>query len=202
MRVFCKASIVTATAIALLGSLHAQTPRQGELLVATSALTDPNFAQSIVLLVRHDENGTIGLLINRPTWVEPATAFPDLAPFEEHPDRLFFGGPVAPTRLLLLLRNPPPGATEDPPIFADIYVSGNPEVLNHSGLDGSDESRLRMYAGRAEWAAGQLNEEIAAGSWNIVRGKSDWVFSPNPSTLWREAASLAAELVVDASGAH
>ncbi len=202
MRLFCKASIVTAIGIALLGSLHAQTPRQGELLVATSALTDPNFAQSIVLLIRHDDTRTIGLLINRPTWVEPATAFPDLASLEDHPDRLFFGGPVAPTRLLLLLRNPPAGATEDPPIFADIYVSGNPEILNHSGLDARDESRLRMYAGRAEWAPGQLNEEIAAGSWNIVRGTSDWVFSPKPLTLWREANSLAAEFIVDASGAH
>ena len=83
----------------------AQTIANGTLLVASPQLADPNFARSVVLVLRHDEDGTIGLILNRPTSLVPATIFPELAPgIGSYTGNLFRGGPIAATRVLYLVR--------------------------------------------------------------------------------------------------
>ena len=83
----------------------AQTISNGSLLVASAELTDVNFSKAVVLVLRHDEQGTVGVVVNRPTNLVPATVFPELgegaAGYTGH---LFRGGPIAPTRLLYLVR--------------------------------------------------------------------------------------------------
>ena len=95
------------------------------------------------------------------------------------------------------MRDPPPAAIDDPPVLGNIYVSGDPDILRDTSLDITDESRLRIYAGHAEWAPGQLSAEIAEGSWVLMPGRPDLVFSPDPLRLWRDLESSTSELVVD-----
>ena len=187
---------LAAAALLLLGlAAHAQTPYTGALLVATGGLTDPNFSESVVLLIRHNENGTVGIIINRPTWVEPSHVLPELEDTHGDAGRVFFGGPVAPTRLVALVSEPLPDDIEDLRVLDDVYVSSSAEFLRDSSMDVSDESQVRLYAGHAAWAPGQLAAEIAEGGWTVVPGNSELVFSRDPLRLWRDLESSSSGLI-------
>ncbi|WP_428101354.1 YqgE/AlgH family protein [Candidatus Rariloculus sp.] len=186
---------ICAAALLLGLAAHAQIPSTGALLVATGALSDPNFSESVVLLIRHNSNGTIGVVINRPTWVEPAQLLPELQDTHGDAGRVFFGGPVAPTRTVLLVREPPPDDVDNVPVLDGVYVSSSAEFLFDSDVDIANESRLRIYAGHAAWAPGQLAAEIAEGSWSVVTGSSDLVFSRDPLRLWRDMESSNSGLI-------
>ena len=85
--------------------LGAQSIGNGTLLVAAPQLTDVSFARAVVLVLRHDDDGTIGVVLNRPTNLVPATVFPELAEgIGSYAGHLFRGGPIAPTQLIFLVR--------------------------------------------------------------------------------------------------
>ena len=77
-------------------------PAPGRLLVATPALTDPHFARAVVLLLDHDEDGSLGVVLNRPTAVEVGSVLPDWSSSADPPEVLFEGGPVSPDAALAL----------------------------------------------------------------------------------------------------
>lgn len=155
------------------------------LLVATPALLDPNFADSVVLLLDVDENGALGVVLNRPSGVPVADVLADWGEVVAEPEVLFLGGPVSTEGALAvaLLR------TED-----DVPV-GFREVAGQLGLvdldtpvellDGSLVG-LRIFAGYAGWGADQLDGEIAEGSWYVVPSQPLDVFRIDPGELWRD----------------
>lgn len=192
--------IAAALALALAaGYARAQAPQRGDLLVATPELTGAAFAESVLLVIHHDENGSIGVLLNRPTWLAPAEVFPELAGRPALPERLFLGGPVQSASVLLLVRNPPPAAAGQVLVFDDVYVTGDTAILDAVGADAADESRVRIYAGQAQWRPGQLEAEIADGAWTVKPGRADLVFSGDVAGLWRQALTLDPALVVGVS---
>lgn len=179
--------------------LAAQTLEDGVLLVATPELGDPNFARTVVLVLRHDDNGTLGVVINRITTLDPTIVFPELAAgLEAYDGTLFRGGPISPTRVLYLVRGPAAAAVEGPQLFDDVRVSGDPDALGEVAALAAGQGELRLYAGHAEWAAGQVEREIREGHWQIKRGSAALVFHANPRYIWEDASSYAAEVVVDA----
>ena len=173
-----------------------QAPNQGDLLIADASITDPNFEKSVLLVLRNDENGTLALLINRPTALEAAETFPEITALEDYPGRLYYGGPVLPTRLLLLLRDPPTELADSPAVVDGVFLNGSPETITQLGTWAKDDSALRVYAGHAAWGPGQLQDEIAEGSWRVVDGRADLVFSKTPLELWERASTLGSELAV------
>lgn len=187
--------LLSAALFLLVLAAHAQTPYTGALLVARGMLTDPNFSESVVLLIRHSDNGTVGVIINRPTWVEPGQVSPELAEVHGDSGRVFFGGPVAPTRLVVLISEPLPDDIEDLRVLDGVYVSSSADFLLDGDVNIDDESYLRMYAGHATWAPGQLAAEIAEGAWNVVPGNSERVFSRDPRDLWRDLDSPSSGLI-------
>lgn len=190
------AKLLVAIAALLLGlAAHAQGPRTGALLVATGSLTDPNFNESVVLLIRHNDNGTVGVIINRPTWVEPRQVLRELEETHGDSGRVWFGGPVAPTRLVVLAREPLPEDVEDLRVLDGVYVGSNADYLRDSAMNLADESSLRLYAGHAAWAPGQLAGEIAEGAWTVVPGGSERVFSREPLRLWSDLESTRSGLI-------
>jgi putative transcriptional regulator len=165
---------------------HSQAPAVGRVLVANPAIDDPNFSESVLMIVFHDENiGTAGVFLNRPTWVDPAETFPDIGGLAGYDGALYLGGPVAPTELwtLLELGNRPIEGAQ--PIAGPIYVSLDPEVLRDIDFTANDTPRVRVYAGRAEWGPGQLAQEIAEGDWRLVSARPEDVFAEDPQGLWR-----------------
>lgn len=177
-------------------SAGAQTLETGSLLVASPGLDDPNFAQSVVLVLRHDANGTIGVVVNRVTSLTPASVFGELEDLlATYDGRLYRGGPLAPTQLLFLVQGLAAAVVDGPTIVDNIFVSGNPQLLPELVALAEGERGLRLYAGHAEWVADQLSSEIEAGSWLLVPGTAELVFHDDPTRVWREALALTAEAV-------
>src|SRR5262245_17895844 len=165
--------------------LAAQTISNGTLLVASPALSDVNFAHAVVLVLQHDENGTVGVVLNRPTNLVPATVFPELTEgIGSYDGHLFRGGPIAPTRLLYLVRGLAAATVNGPEVLDKVFLSVDDDALSEMVrlADGTDE--LRLYAGHAAWVPGQLQAEINAGGWQVLLATPEIVFDEDPGTLW------------------
>ena len=78
---------------------------QGKFLVADRRLMDPNFRETVVLIIRCGPEGTMGLVINRPIQVKLSTVFPDIKELDQSEETLYLGGPVEPGGILLLVRS-------------------------------------------------------------------------------------------------
>ena len=161
---------------------------KGVLLVASPRLTDPNFRQSVVLVVEHGSEGTMGLVLNRPTDVLLSEALPQLTVLKGSTHRLFVGGPVGASRLLLLfrLKEPPADARA---VFDGVYVGGTPAVLERIITQANPAEAFRAFAGSAGWAPGQLTVEMLQGAWAILPPESFDIFDKNPATLWQDCLS-------------
>ncbi len=157
----------------------------GKLLVASPLLVDPNFQRSVVLMCLHDENGALGLILNRPVdAAQVSDHLPEWGDTVAPPGVLFVGGPVEPASALALARSP----GEEPP------MSWTP-VAHRAGL--IDISRgptefaavidmVRIFGGYAGWGASQLADEIAEKAWFIVDSWPSDLFTNRPETLWKD----------------
>jgi putative transcriptional regulator len=169
---------------------YGQGPASGQLLVANPAIPDPNFRETVLLLLQHDaERGSLAVFLNRPTWLEPAEVFPETQDIGRYPGRLFRGGPVSPTQLLLLLEFDAAPLQNMTPIIDSVYLSADLTPLRNLDLTAENAPRVRLYAGYAVWSPGQLEDEIAAGSWRVLRADSEDVFADDPETQWRRMPS-------------
>jgi putative transcriptional regulator len=180
------------------GAVRAQELGDGVVLVAGPEVADPNFSHSVVLVLQHGDNGTIGVVLNRVTTIVPVKVFPELeAGIGAYTGTLFRGGPVAPTRLVFLVRGLAAATVQGPEIVDKVFLSGNPDSLGELTRLAQTSDELRMYAGHAEWTAGQLEGEIRNGEWHIVAGTAEIAFA-DPRTLWEQLATRGDEVVVDA----
>ena len=160
-------------------------PAAGRLLVAAPALVDPNFDHTVVLLLDVDENGALGVVLNRPSPVAVDEILGGWSDLVTRPEVLFQGGPVSTQGALAVatLR------TEDDVPVGFRAVDGRlglvdldtPIELLEGSLDG-----LRIFAGYAGWGAQQLDGEIEEGSWYVVPGQIPDVFRDDPAELWRD----------------
>jgi putative transcriptional regulator len=161
---------------------------KGVLLVASPSLADPNFRQTVILIVEHGSEGTLGLILNRSTKVLLSEALPDVAVLKGTSYRLFAGGPVEPMRLLLLfrLKEPPADARS---VFDGVYVGGTPSVLERIIAQPKPTETFRAFAGYAGWAPGQLGVEMLEGSWAVLPPDSFNIFDKDSATLWSDCIS-------------
>jgi len=175
------------------------TVTDGTLLVASPELEDPNFAHTVVLVLRNDTNGTIGVILNRPTTLVPAKIFPELAAsVGAYTGKLFRGGPVAPARLLFLVRGLAAATVQGPEVVEKVFLAGDPEALPDIVRLADGTNDLRMYAGHAEWMPGQLDREIAAGGWETRPATDEIVFDANLPALWDKLTKRGGETVAAA----
>lgn len=159
-------------------------PAAGRLLVATSALVDPNFARTVVLLLDHDADGSLGVVLNRPSPVTVRSVLPDWAESVDPPEVLFEGGPVSPDAALAVACVPETGGP-DPIGFRRLFgVAGILDLDTPPPVVVSAMTRLRIFAGYAGWGTGQLEAEVAEGSWYVVKATTSDMFVAEPSGLW------------------
>lgn len=163
------------------GAIADQVPAQGKLLIATELVQGELFEQTVVLLLHYDETGAFGLVVNRPTDVKPEELLADEDAIEGYSGTLFWGGPVQmdSLRALLLTDTPPAGAEQ---IIESVHL-----VSYEDALEGvpKDPASVRFFIGYAGWAPGQLDKEMAHGSWRVLPGSSEQVFAKDPRTLWK-----------------
>lgn len=176
-------------------------PAVGMFLVATRALRGSGFAESIILILQHDRDGTMGLIVNQPTAAKAADLLPDIAGLDRHDSQLYIGGPVAAWGVIMLVQSPRP-LDNALHVFDNVYTSGDPELLNQFIGSGLSQGHVRLYAGHAGWAPGQLDTEIRRGSWITVPARTDLVFSNRPREIWKELITIGDRLIVHASAHH
>ncbi len=155
----------------------------GKILVAQRKLRDPNFAETAVLLVYYDEDGAMGLVINRRTKFPLSRLFSDMQERRTLSDPVYVGGPVERTSGMALLRS----ATEPDEsrhLFANVYLITKRTLLEKIVAAGKESSVFRVYLGYCGWAPEQLESEIEAGAWHVFPGDAKLVFDPEPDTLW------------------
>lgn len=162
-----------------------ETSWTGKVLVATPALTDPNFHRAVVLLLDHDEEGAIGLVLNRPSDVRLAEALPGWEYVAASPPVIFAGGPVQPDAVIALGRAKPETLTDADwmPIIDRLRVvdvSDGPEVADALVDD------ARVFIGYAGWAPGQLEDEVAAEAWFVADARDVDAVATDPDELWSQ----------------
>ena len=161
-------------------------PRIGRLLVASPRLADPNFARTVVLLLDHDDEGTLGVVLNRPTTVPVASVLPGWAETVDDPPVLFDGGPVSGDSALAVACVPEAGG-EDPVGFRRLFgPTGMVDLDTPLEVLAPAMTRMRIFAGYAGWGGGQLDAEIEEGSWYVVRAETADIFAESPGELWRD----------------
>ena len=162
----------------------------GRLLVATPQLLDPNFARTVVLLLQHDdEDGALGLVLNRPSDTEVGEVLDEWHPLAAAPGVVFGGGPVQPNAAICLGHGRP-GA---PPVASYSVLEGSPgTAFGTVDLDAEPAdvmtavSEVRLFAGYSGWTAGQLEDEVEEGSWWVLDALPSDAFTDRPEQLWAD----------------
>lgn len=156
---------------------------RGHLLISAPALFDPNFRRTVVLIGDHDEDGALGVVLNRPTPVAVADAVPALAGVVDGDARVFIGGPVQPRAAIVLAELADPSLADIPVLGAIGFLVGDVDEEKAAAV-----RRARVFAGYAGWGPGQLDEEVARDGWIIERALADDVFATDADALWRTVA--------------
>ncbi|WP_336250070.1 YqgE/AlgH family protein [Stomatohabitans albus] len=156
---------------------------RGQLLVASPHLVDPNFAETVVFLIEHDNEGAMGVVLNHAAANEEE-AFLAWADYEVDqglgvaaPSVPFIGGPVAPEYPIVLIGKPDGENWH-------LNVTTNLDALNSE-----EYVRRRLFFGHAGWEPGQLEGELSEGSWIVVDSLPDDPFTGDPDGLWRRVLS-------------
>ena len=154
---------------------------QGHLLIATAELLDPNFFQSVVLLVQHSEEGALGVILNRPSKTTIRRAWEEVRSTPcAHDVPLHLGGPCQ-GPLMAVHRE---ASLSEAEVAPEAFFSADPESLEQ--LVASPEIQIKFFIGYAGWGAGQLEQELALGSWEVLPAHAKHLFG-SPASLWEES---------------
>ena len=174
-----------------------QTIGQGSLLVAASRLLDPNFQKTVVLIIEHNKEGTLGLVLNRPTettirelWAEVS----DSPCQNEQPLRV--GGPVDGPLTAIHADE----SLSEKSILPGVHFSVEKDHVEQLVL--TNQEPVRFFIGYAGWGPGQLDGEIEQGSWFITSGNVERVFR-HEEDLWEQVTSdIAASVLLHGVKSH
>jgi putative transcriptional regulator len=157
--------------------------RTGQLIVANPVLPDPNFDRTVVLVLAHEDKGALGLVLNRPSEMDVDAPLPRWERLAAEPPVVFVGGPVAPGAAICLATvpsgDPIPGWTPVTGRLGTLDLEQDPDLL------GETVSQIRIFAGYAGWAPGQLEAEIRSGAWFVVDAEPGDAMAIDPAQLWK-----------------
>jgi putative transcriptional regulator len=154
---------------------------RGKLLVASPALVDPNFARTVVLITEHNDDGAMGIVLNRPAETRVDDLLPELTAVA--PDEtLFVGGPVQPDAIVLLAEFSDPDAAAWI-VAADVGLAAADRELSELA---EVVRRGRLYAGYSGWGPGQLEAELELDSWIVEPPMPAELFPDDPEALWSD----------------
>jgi putative transcriptional regulator len=159
----------------------------GRLLVASPYLVDPNFAQTVVLLIHHSDEGAVGVVLNRRSeksiqelWEEVSEGTCD------NQQCLHLGGPVS-GPLIAVHTN---SALAELEIVPGLYFSAHRDHI--AQLITEPDQRFRLFVGHSGWGGGQLENELTVGSWLTAPATVDYVFW-DETDLWKTVSKQIGE---------
>ena len=161
----------------------------GQLLVAAEEMNDPRFVRTVILMIRHDATGAMGLVVNRPIGDVPIAKLIEGVGLDgagvRGDIRLHYGGPVE-RRQVLTIHTTDYAIEGSLRVTGDTAITGNPEILRAMGR-GKGPRRHLVVLGYAGWAPGQLEGEMKAGGWIAVPADAAIVFDDKYDTKWERA---------------
>jgi putative transcriptional regulator len=154
---------------------------KGHLLIAGPALVDPNFRRAVVLVGEHSADGALGVILNRALAATVDETVPELAVLVDGVEAIHDGGPVQPSAIVVLADFVEP---ERAGALVLDSVGFLPSEVDPDTL--GELRRARVFAGYAGWGPGQLDGELAEGSWIVEPALPDDVFTSDPDQLWSD----------------
>ncbi len=159
-------------------------PKKGDLLISEPFLMDPNFARTVILLCEHNEEGSFGFVLNKPSLMNLNEVLEDVS---DRKDEVYIGGPVQQNALQFIHKNDrliEGGST----VRDGIFWGGNFEqmlaMMESNLIESSD---IKFFAGYSGWSSGQLKSELELKSWIISRDVNiDQIFDTDVESLWKE----------------
>jgi len=165
-----------------LGDLNARSTK-GSLLVAAPLLDGPTFHRTVIYMLQHNEDGALGVVLNRPT---DEDHLPGLDPWMyelSHPQVVFEGGPVQANTLIAVASIELAAESEGYAPLDDGLATVDLARLPSEIAEGL--AHLRVFRGYSGWGAGQLDDELEEGAWLVLSCDTSDVFCSNPQDLWR-----------------
>lgn len=161
-------------------------PAQGSILISEPFLPDAYFQRSVVLLVEHNTQGSMGFVLNKKTDLIVNTFFPELEEYPEIP--IYLGGPVSANRLFFIHS------------LGDLIVPGSVKIKDHLYFDGdfealkrhmqnghSIEGKVKFFLGYSGWTEGQLGNEISKNSWAVSHAAKENVLLADGESFWKNS---------------
>lgn len=158
----------------------------GTLLASWPDMLDPNFMHSVLLICQHADDGAYGLILNRRTEFTTMNLLPDHQVLGKLPFAVHMGGPVAPTNMQVLHTVPEaiPGGV---PLTERLWLGGELDAVGDFIANRNEDvsSKVCFFVGYAGWGAGQLDEELATGSWLPSPLAPEGVLGAGGDDVWR-----------------
>jgi putative transcriptional regulator len=166
------------------GSQHAyHEPAQGMFLVARRDFTSPFFHNTVIFLLQHDEEASIGVIVNRPRKQRLSEVVEGVRGSWLQDLPVYHGGPVEPHELTILVSTSKPLFLTEP-VTEDIHATVYPQLLHDPVLQEEPGITLRCYAGFASWSPGQLEDELRRGYWDLMDADPALIFGDATENLW------------------
>jgi putative transcriptional regulator len=191
-------SVILACAVPALAQAALEAPKDlparaslaGQLLVATPSMGDPRFAQTVILMARHDKNGAFGIVINKPvgegSLKRLLEALGEREPGVEGSVRIFAGGPVQP-ELGFVVHSADYRRTGTIVVDARVAVTSWGREILHDIAKKQGPQKSLLASGYAGWAPGQLESELALRGWFTAEEDLDLIFDLDRAKVWDEA---------------
>lgn len=186
------AGIVVLTVFILVGSVQARPakflkpayyPEAGIFLVAKRGMADPNFRHRVLLLVQHNDRGSLGVIVNRRSKWALVDVIPSLGRLVKRRTPVYIGGPVHMNRASFLWRSKK-RVRHLRKVVPGVYFGNDRRDLEGILKRHPGDHRFRIYVGHAGWVAGQLSYELRRGDWHMLRAEPSYIFSGQTGSLW------------------
>jgi putative transcriptional regulator len=155
----------------------------GSILISEPMLEDYYFRRAVILILDCDDNGAMGVVLNKPIFIDINEVISGLS---SKPFPLFSGGPVEIDRVFFL-HQLSDVISESELIIDKVFWSGKQEdFAQYLGTTDYDESKIKAFIGYSGWESGQLEKEIKEGRWVIIDGDSKSIFQEDVNSLWMD----------------
>lgn len=161
-------------------------PAQGNILISEPFLNDMYFQRSVILLIEHSPNGSMGFVLNKKTDFIVNSFFPELDQYPELP--IYLGGPVSPNRLFFIHSLGEHIIPDTIRITDNLFFDGDFDALKRYMLNGhSIDGKVKFILGYSGWSEGQLGQEIDCDSWLVGKANHESVLKANGEKYWKNA---------------
>jgi putative transcriptional regulator len=167
----------------------------GYFLISEFDLADPNFYRTVVLMIAHDDEGAFGLVVNRPSRFTLGELVEQVEDTPAASIPVYIGGPVQQNALFVMheaLRGGDSIAGARLPLEGVVFEPATTAMVEYlkeewAALPETERPVVRMYAGYSGWGPGQLEGELKANAWVVLRASKPVIFDPDPQAVWEQA---------------